>query len=123
MKQLIHNYRSGVLELADVPISICSSDVMLVKNSASLIGIGTERSIIELGKKSLLGKARARPDLVKRFMDKAKNEGFVKTLNEALGRLESPTPIGYSSAGIVVEAGSGVQEPPLGDKVSSLGLD
>ncbi len=81
--------------MADVPIPICSSDKILVKNIASLISVGTERAILELGKKSLLGKARARPDLVKRFMDKAKNEGFVKTFKEALGRLDSPTALGY----------------------------
>jgi len=57
MKQIIQNYRTGKLELADVPVPICSSDRILVKNIASLISIGTERSIIELGKKSLVGKA------------------------------------------------------------------
>jgi len=101
MKQIIQNYRTGKLELADVPVPICSSDKILVKNIASLISIGTERSIIDLGKKSLLGKARARPDLVKRFMDKAKNEGFVKTFEGALGCLDYSTALRYSSAGIV----------------------
>ena len=65
MKQIIQNYKSGKLELVDVPIPVCSSNKILVNNIASLISIGTERSIIELGQKSLLGKAKARPDLVK----------------------------------------------------------
>ncbi|MCK4817556.1 hypothetical protein KA005_17440, partial [bacterium] len=68
MKQIIQNYRTGKLELAEVPIPAFSSNKILVKNFASLISIGTERSIIELGRKSLVGKAKARPDLVKRFM-------------------------------------------------------
>jgi predicted dehydrogenase/threonine dehydrogenase-like Zn-dependent dehydrogenase len=121
MKQIIQNYSTGVLELAEVPVPVCPSGKLLVRNAASLISIGTERSIIELGKKSLLGKARARPDLVKRFMDKAKNEGFVKTFKEALGRLDNPTALGYSSAGIVVEVGPQVQKLSPGDRVACIG--
>jgi len=52
MKQIIQNYRTGKLELAEVPIPICPSGKILVKNIASLISLGTERSIIGLGKKS-----------------------------------------------------------------------
>ena len=65
MKQIIQNYRTGKLELVEVPVPVCPLDKILVKNLASLISIGTERSIIELGKKSLLGKVKQRPDLVK----------------------------------------------------------
>jgi len=54
MKQIIQNYRTGELELAEVPIPLCSSNKVLVQNAASLISLGTERSIIDLGKKSLL---------------------------------------------------------------------
>jgi len=32
MKQIIQNYRTGVLEIAEVPVPICSSDKILVKN-------------------------------------------------------------------------------------------
>lgn len=121
MKQIIQNYRTGELELAEVPIPLCSSNKILVKNMASLISIGTERSIIELGRKSLLGKARARPDLVKRFIEKAKNEGFVKTFKEALGRLDNPTPLGYSSAGVVIEVGNNIHKFSPGDRVACIG--
>lgn len=121
MKQLIQNYRTGKIELADVPVPNCGSNSILVKNQASLISIGTEKSIIELGKKSLLGKAKARPDLVKRFIDKAKKEGFLKTFQEALGRLDNPTPLGYSSAGIVVEVGKNIHKFSVGDRVACIG--
>lgn len=121
MKQIIQNYRTGKLELAEVPIPLGSSSNVLVKNFTSLISIGTERSIIELGQKSLLGKAKTRPDLVKRFMEKAKREGFVKTFKEALGRLDNPTPLGYSSAGVVVEAGDNIHKFSPGDRVACIG--
>ena len=121
MKQIIQNYRTGELELAEAPVPLCSSNKILVKNVASLISIGTERSIIELGRKSLLGKAKARPDLVKRFMEKSKKEGLVKTFKEALGRLDNPTALGYSSAGVVVEVGRNIHKFSPGDMVACIG--
>ncbi len=121
MYQLIQNYRTGKIELADVPVPQCKNDYLLVKNVNSLISIGTEKSIIELGKKSLLGKARQRPDLVKRFIEKAKTEGFIKTFKEALGRLDNPTPLGYSSSGIVVEVGENINKYSPGDRVACIG--
>ena len=121
MKQLIQNYRSGHLELAEVTIPVCSSSNILVKNEASFVSLGTERSIIELGKKSLLGKAKARPDLVKRFAEKVKKEGLAKTFKEALDRLDSPTPLGYSSAGVVVETGHNIHKFAPGDRIACIG--
>lgn len=121
MKQVIQSYRTGVVELAEVPIPKCSSNSILVKNTASLISIGTERSVIELGKKTLLGKARTRPDLLKRFIEKAKKEGFVKTFKTALQTLDNPTPLGYSSAGIVVEVGDNVHKFSPKDRVACIG--
>lgn len=121
MKQILQSYSTGKIELADAPVPACSSNNVLVRNVASLISIGTERSIIELGKKSLLGKARARPDLVKRFIEKAQNEGLVKTFKEALGRLDNPTALGYSCAGRVIQVGSNVHEFSVGDNVACIG--
>jgi len=121
MKQVIQNYRTGKLELAEVPTPTCSNGNVLVQNHASLISLGTEKSIIELGKKSLMGKARTRPDLVKRFTEKAKKEGVVKTFKEALDRLDNATPLGYSSAGIVAEVGGNVHRFSPGDRVACIG--
>lgn len=121
MKQIIQNYKTGAVELLDVPVPLCSANRILIRNSASLISIGTERSIIDLGRKTLIGKAMARPDLVKRFIDKAKKEGFLKTFNTALQMLDSPTPLGYSSAGVVIESGSNIHKFSPGDRVACIG--
>ncbi len=121
MKQIIQNYRSGELRVEEVPVPICRRDMVLVKNAASVISVGTERSIIELGAKSLIGKARSRPDLVRRFKEKAKHEGIIKTFKEALNRLDTPTALGYSSAGIVVEVGSNINRFSPGDRVACIG--
>jgi predicted dehydrogenase/threonine dehydrogenase-like Zn-dependent dehydrogenase len=121
MKQIIQNYRTGHLECTVAPVPVCSSDTLLVMNVASLVSIGTERSMIELGKKSLLGKARARPDLMKRFIEKAQKEGLFKTFQEALDRLDQPTALGYSTAGVVVEVGRNVHGFSPGDRVACIG--
>ena len=62
MKQLIQNLKDGRLELKDVPLPLCKSKGVLVRTVSSLVSIGTEKSIIDIAKKSLVGKARARPD-------------------------------------------------------------
>ena len=121
MKQIIQNYKTGQVTLEEVPVPKCGRKSILVRNCHSLISIGTEKATIELGKKSLLGKARARPDLVKRVIEKAKNEGILKTLQEAMGRLDTPTPLGYSAAGIVVEAGIEAHGFSPGDRVACIG--
>jgi hypothetical protein len=56
MKQIIQNYSTGVLELAEVQVPVCSSNKILVRNATSLISIGTERSVIELGRKVFSGR-------------------------------------------------------------------
>lgn len=122
MKQIImQNRKTGEVSVVDTPIPLCSSNNMLVKTVNSLISIGTERSVIELGQKSLLGKARTRPDLLKRFVNKAKNEGLLKTLKTAMQMLDVPTSLGYSSAGLVVEVGGNTNRFSPGDRVACIG--
>lgn len=100
MKQIIQNYKTGEINLEEVSVPACRPRRLLVRTSASVVSIGTERSIIDLGKKSLIGKARARPELFKQALNKAKREGFWKTFQEAMGRLDTPNPLGYSCAGV-----------------------
>jgi predicted dehydrogenase len=121
MKQVVQSYKTGEVTLRDVPVPQCGSKRILVRNSNSLISLGTERSTIELGRKSLLGKAASRPDLVRRAWDKAKKEGLLKTWQEAMGRLDTPTPLGYSSAGVVEQCGAAATEFAPGDRVACVG--
>lgn len=118
MKQLIQNYKTGELILAEVPPPICKDEGILIETTASLVSAGTEKMIVELAKKSLLGKARARPDLVKQVIDKMKKEGIKNTLQKVFTKLDTPIPLGYSCAGRVIEIGKKVSGVNIGDRVA-----
>ena len=94
---------------------------LLIANQASVISAGTEKLTMELARKSLLGKARARPDQVRRVLEKLRNEGVLNTLSQVRERLDEPMSMGYSSAGVVLACGAGVQGFKPGDRVASNG--
>ena len=76
MKQLLQNLRNGKIDIADVPMPSPGPGLILVHTAASLVSAGTERMVVEFAKKSLVGKAHSRPDLVRQIWDKAKREGI-----------------------------------------------
>ena len=121
MKQILQNRKTGELSVNDVPAPVAQRGRVLVRAAASLISAGTERMAVDLGKKSLLGKARERPDLVKQVVQKAKNEGLLNTYNAVRAKLSSSTALGYSAAGIVIDVGDDVTEFTAGDRVACAG--
>lgn len=121
MKQILQNNKTGRMAVTDVPTPIVQQGRVLVRASASLISAGTERMAVDEGKKSLIERARERPELVKQVIEKAKNEGFLKTFNAVRSKLGSSTALGYSAAGIVVDVGDDVTEFRAGDRVACAG--
>jgi len=121
MKQVIQSYKTGEIKLLEVPVPLCKSGGVLVHNVCSIVSAGTEKLMIDMAKRSLVGKAVARPDLARLAYQNAKRDGVVTTLREAMNRLDEPTPLGYSSAGIVIEVGSGAEEFKVGDRVACAG--
>lgn len=77
--------------------------------------------MIELGEKSMLGKAKARPELVKKVFNKAQKEGWYKTFQAVMSKLDEPRPLGYSAAGIVENVGGEVGGLSVGDRVAVAG--
>jgi predicted dehydrogenase len=121
MKQVVLSPRTGALEVADVPAPGVRPGTILVHNAASVVSSGTERSVIDLAGRSLLGKARARPDLVRDVMNKIRRDGFRTTVSESFLRLERPHLLGYSSAGTILEVAEGVGGFHPGDRVACAG--
>jgi len=121
MKQLLQNLKNGVTTVADVPTPTPQAGEVLMRTAVSLVSAGTERMVVEFAEKSLLGKARSRPDLVRQLLDKARREGALTTLEAALNRLDQPMPLGYSSAGTIVALGAGVQGFAVGQRVAAAG--
>ena len=121
MKQVTQTLGKGVVEVGEVPVPGIRDTWVLVRNRASVISSGTEKTKIDIGRKNLLQKARARPDLVRQVLKKLRREGIVKTFNTVFTRLDSPNPLGYSSAGEVVAVGGLVEGIRPGDRVACAG--
>ncbi|HMB23307.1 MAG TPA: zinc-binding alcohol dehydrogenase, partial [Anaerolineales bacterium] len=121
MKQLIQNSKNGKSTVEDVPIPTPREGQALVKVEASLVSAGTERMFVEFAEKSLVGKARSRPDLVKQVIDKARREGVMNALQTAFNRLDQPMAPGYSTAGTIVALGKNMDEFKVGQRVACAG--
>lgn len=121
MYQITQNFRTGKVSLEEVPIPLLKGNGLLVQNSYSLVSVGTEKMLMDLGSKSLLGKAKDRPDKVEQVMKSLKQDGLISTLKKVQERLDTPIPMGYSSAGIVIDKSSSINDIEIGDKVVCYG--
>jgi len=121
MKQIIQNARNGALEIADVPTPVPDAGQILVRNHFSVVSAGTEALSLAFARKTMLGKARSRPDLTKQVIRKLRDEGPISTYRTVINRLDSPQPLGYSSAGVVEGVGDGVTGFVPGDRVACAG--
>ena len=121
MKQIAQNYKSGELTVLDVPVPMCRPGGVLVQSMFSLISTGTEMMKLTEAKLSMVGKARARPDQVRKVLDTVAQQGAVSTYKKVMNRLDSYTPLGYSLCGMVVEVGHGAEEFRVGQMVAAAG--
>src|SRR5438045_1593768 len=103
MKQIAQNYKSGELTVLDVPAPVCRPGGVLVHPLFSRSYAGTEMMKVSEAKMSMVGKARARPDQVRKVIDTVAQQGAVATYKKVMSRLDSYTPLGYSLCGVVTE--------------------
>src|SRR5204862_4512889 len=113
--------RSGSVSIEEVPAPALRAGGVLVHTAASVVSPGTERSILAFAEKSLLSKARERPDLALQVWDKLQRDGLAQTLATVSSRLDNPIPLGYSSAGTVMSVGAGASPLKVGDRVVCAG--
>ncbi len=108
MKQIVQPVAGGPVQVLEVPRPAAGPTEVLVRTVASVMSPGTERSVTALAQASMLAKARARPDLVRQVVRKARTEGLAATAQAVRGRLGEDLALGYSAAGTVVEVGTAV---------------
>jgi len=119
----IAQYQDGRLELQEVPRPVPPPGGVLVRTTHSVISIGTEKMKVEQAQMNLLQKARARPDQVRKVIDTARNLGWKAALEKVRNRLETPSPLGYSAAGVVMEVDPLNTRFRLGDRVACAGAE
>jgi predicted dehydrogenase/threonine dehydrogenase-like Zn-dependent dehydrogenase len=121
MKQIAQNYKSGELTVLDAPVPACRPGGVLVQSLFSLISTGTEMMKVHEAGLSMVGKARARPDQVRKVLDTVAQQGAMNTYKKVMNKLDSYTPLGYSLCGVVVEVGAGAEEFKVGQLVAAAG--
>ena len=121
MQQLTQKLKKGDIEIREVPCPILAPGNVLVRNHYSLISAGTEGSTVETARKSLIGKARARPQQARQVLEVLQTQGPVQTYRTVMKKLDAYSPLGYSTAGEVIGVGEGVKGFRVGDRVACAG--
>ena len=122
MKQLTQKLGSGDMVIQELPYPQLGKGMVIVKNEFSIISAGTEGSTVVAARKSLIGKAKERPQQVKLVIDTLKKQGPIQTYRAVMKKLDAYSPLGYSCAGEVIEVGEEVTEFEVGDKVACAGV-
>ena len=121
MKTLSKNNRTGKLSVVEVPIPSLDDGFLMVKNVFSAISLGTERASVDIARKNLIEKAKSRPDDLKKVLNLIEKVGVLEAYKLSMDRLELPSPLGYSSSGIVVKTSPNVRKFKVGDRVATGG--
>jgi predicted dehydrogenase/threonine dehydrogenase-like Zn-dependent dehydrogenase len=121
MKQVTQTLSEKTVRVEEVPAPVVRAGGVLVRTTHSLISAGTERARVELAGKSLIGKARAKPEQVTQVLDAVRAQGALVTYRKVKNRLDALTPLGYSSSGIVLAVGEGAHGFAAGDHVACAG--
>ncbi len=122
MRALLEDVRFGELTVCHIPPPELRNGGILVQTHFSAISSGTERAKVEAGKRTLLGKALSRPDLVHQVIEFARNNGLLAAYRKVQARLEALSYLGYSCSGVVLEVGEGAGEFQPGDRVACGGV-
>src|SRR5690242_9398145 len=101
MKQVIQSLDTGSVQSLDVPAPAAKPGHLLIQTQRSLVSAGTERMLVEFGRKNLLEKARSQPDKVRQVLQKVQTDGLVATFDAVAAKLGQPLALGYSNVGLV----------------------
>lgn len=121
MKQILQDMAKGGTTITEAPAPKVSTGSLLIDTAITLISAGTERSLVDFGKASMIDKARQQPEKVKMVLEKVKTDGLMTTVDAVKSKLAQPLPLGYCNVGVVAEVGRGVDGFKPGDRVLSNG--
>ncbi len=121
LKILAQTMKDGSVRVLEAPAPILEAGFVRVRTRHSAISPGTEGNKIVTGRKSLIGKARAKPDQVKQVIDMVGQLGLSNTIQKVRDKLDGAQPLGYSLSGEVVDVGPGVDKVSVGDLVACAG--
>lgn len=113
----------GQVEVLDAAVPARLREACLVRNAYSLISSGTEGAAVTrrgglMGTYEKAMQSRHRIELVWQM---AKTQGISRTLEQVRGKLADFAPLGYSAAGVVVEADEDGLGLAPGDRVAYMG--
>jgi len=121
MKQILQDMAKGGTDIVEAPAPSVTRGTVLIDTKITLISAGTERSLVDFGKASMLDKARQQPEKVKMVLEKVKTDGLMTTVDAVKSKLAQPLPLGYCNVGIVNSAGVDAVDFNVGDRVVSNG--
>lgn len=96
--------------------------MILVKNYYSVVSAGTEGATVRSARKNLIAKALERPKDVKATLELMKRQGPVQAYRAVMKKLDAYSPLGYSSAGRIIDVAPGVSGFAVGDYVACAGV-
>ena len=121
MRQILQDMAKGGTTITEAPTPKVSSGTLLINTAVTLISAGTERSLVDFGKASMIDKARQQPEKVKMVLEKVKTDGLMTTVDAVKSKLAQPLPLGYCNVGVVADIGRDVDGFKVGDRVLSNG--
>jgi predicted dehydrogenase/threonine dehydrogenase-like Zn-dependent dehydrogenase len=123
LKQVIA--RGGDVTVAEVPQPVCGVNDVLVRTAFSVISTGTETWAIDstnpLSASDLVSSSSMIEKATRLSRDVLQKEGAAGLLDYAKAVRNPEIPLGYSSAGVVMEVGRNVKDVLVGDKMACAG--
>ena len=106
MKQILQEIGTGQTIVADVPAPAAPRRGLRIVTRRSLISAGTERMLVEFGRRDWLDKARQQPDKVRQVLRQgAHRRPGCRRSRRCAASSTQPVPLGYCNVGVVDDRG------------------
>ncbi len=119
MKQIL--IKNGKPELENVPSPNIEPGHLIIQSSYSCISIGTEIKGMNISSVPLWKRAIKDPKKALDFIKKSSQKNLFETIDLIEDKVSSLMAIGYSSSGVVIKVGEGIDDINIGDRVACAG--